>query len=480
MALLASRKTKFGFALIVALIVAGFVVMAAQRWQQHGVVQGAVPERPDLADFPPALTDRVLAAEKAATGIFSSVEGLVELSRIYHANGNYAEAMQCYDGLREVDGGEARWYHLQANILAGFGMLEDAARLAEAAVEQDSGYLPAQLRLGDILTKLNRSEEALAVYRQVLAREPRNPYALLGLARAEVADENWPAAEQHLDEAIAANPDFVGGLSLMVMVQERLGNVPEANYRREQISGREFVDFSDPWADDLMEACFDPYRLSVAAAVAGFAGDQARARSYLERSILLDPDASSYRRQLGRLLTEMQDLAGARLALEQAVEVSPTDSDSWLLLIEVYKSLRDTPAVTRALRTGLARCPESRGLHLEEARRLNAMGQKQRALAHFQEAYRLRPSQPDPLIEMAGILFALNQPERGEAALREALVKAPSHPMAMAVLNINAINRGDQAEADHWWRRIVAQPRTPREVRERIRQAYQQKFRHAP
>jgi len=52
--------------------------------------------------------------------------GLIALSRLYHANGFFNEALQCYAGLQRLQLGEARWLHLKASILAGFGRLDEA------------------------------------------------------------------------------------------------------------------------------------------------------------------------------------------------------------------------------------------------------------------------------------------------------------------------------------------------------------------
>src|SRR5690606_17544950 len=133
-----------------------------------------------------------------------------------------------------------------------FGMLEDARKLAAEAVRLAPDYAPARLRLGDVLTKSNRPAEARHVFDDLLAQVPGQPYALLGLARLDVAGEAWAAARTKLEQAIAAKPDFAGALSLLITVEDHLGNGPAADVLRARTVGMEFVDYLDPWMDELM------------------------------------------------------------------------------------------------------------------------------------------------------------------------------------------------------------------------------------
>lgn len=467
-------------AFVLVAIVAVVGVVGWRLTARRGIALAHVPARPDLVGWPGMLADRLTDAERDAGSLGSPTDGLAALSRIYHANGFFREALSCYEGLRRLEPGSAIWPHRQANILAGFGFLEEARVLEIEALANDSDYVPARLRLGDIETKLNLTDAAAATYAAALEVEPGNPYALLGVARAEIARDRWAAAVAPLQEAIRHDGYFTGGYSLLITVQEHLGNDAAADALRAKTAGREFVDFDDPWILALNDECLDDYRLSVAAAVAIASGHPERGRDYLERAIALDPRDSGYRRQLGRLLTQMRDYREARRHLEAGVEAVPTDSDAWLLLLEVHKAMQDEAGVAQVLAQGLANCPGSPSLHLEQARRLLASGRREQALAHFQESYRLRPSEAGPLVEMASVFFALNRPQDGLAALDEALVKQPGLPMALATHAYYAISNGDQPGADRWWSKVTMQSGMPAELRERLRAAYRQKFGRDP
>jgi tetratricopeptide (TPR) repeat protein len=250
----------------------------------------------------------------------------------------------------------------------------------------------------------------------------------------------------------------------------------EADSLRAALGKQEFVDLADPWLDGLSQDCYDAYRLSVTAAVAKSTGDVVAAKRLLERAIALAPEASSYRRQMGMLLSQSGDYASARQHLEKAVALSPGDADSWGLLFQVLTDMKESEAAQRVLVAGLVNCPQSPSLHLDRARLLKAAGRQVEAIAEFRESYRLRPSEASPLVELAGALFTINQTDEALAVLHEGLSKQPEHPMILATLALYAISASDETGARAWWSHVRRQPRMPPQVVNTIKQAFQQQF----
>jgi len=464
----------------VAAVLLACAAIGARDAQRRSVAVSSIPQRPDLGSLPPEMAAQVDASEQLARSFLHSAAGLAELSRLYHANGFYNEAMECYRGLRLLEPGEARWPHLEASILAQFGRQDDALPREQAAVDLAPHYVPARLRLGDELLKGDRTADAASAYTEVLAQAPDDPYALLGLAKCDIKAGNWDKAAERLKRAIAQHPDFIGGLSTLVTVDEHLGDAAGADALRATIGRREFTDLSDPWLDGLMDDCFDSYRLSVAAAVADFSGDRAAGKAMLERAIAFAPKKSSFHRQLAMMYGRDGDLATACQHLESAVAIDPTDNDSWLLLTQYLDLMHQAGPSEAALRSGLANCPDSYGLHLEQAKRLNAAGQADGAIAEFREAFRLNPGEIDSLVQMATVMISANRGDEALAALKEALARQPENPAALATLTFYYINTGNEATALEWWGHVQRQRRTPPNIVESLRQAFQQKFGHDP
>jgi tetratricopeptide (TPR) repeat protein len=469
---------------IFALALAGTVLVAGGfGWwviEDHGVVTHHVPDQPNLESWPAELKERMTAAGEKARGYFRPAAGLEELGRLYHANGFFDEAMLCYEGLHALHPREARWVYLRATILAREGRLEDAEPLYREAIALSPDYLPGRLRLGDVLLKANRLDEARAIYTEVISQVGDEPYALLGLARGAMVNGDWEQARGLLLRSIAKDPNFIGGLSLLATVHLHLGQTAEAAVITERVNRREFVDLPDPWVDGLIDDCYDPYYLSVAAAVANFRGDTASAKQRLERAIRLSSSPASLHRQLGHLYHKSQQLTEARSHLEQAAALGPGDPDTWITLVNVLLAAGDRQGAYRKVIAGIAHCPESGALRFTRGRMLHEDGQLAAAVAELQASKRLRPSEALAYVELATVYFKLGEVGAGIAEMKGALAAQPDHPVALVVVARDAIHHGDRVAAREWIRRMRAQSRVVAEDLAMVIAEFQQTFGELP
>jgi tetratricopeptide (TPR) repeat protein len=478
----ASTRPWIGLAVAGAIAIGLAAFVYSRSVHERQVLDASIPMQPDMRALPQEYQQRVQQCEQRARGGDAPIDALGELARLYHANGFLAEATQAYRGLLQVDSDSPQWPYLLANILAGYGQSDEAVPLIKRTIELAPDYLPGRLRLGDVLLKVGETAGASEAYVGALRLEPTNTYALLGLARCEVAAERWAEARAHLRKAIAANnPDIESVWNLLATVADRLGDQREAEMARVASMGtRRFRELPDPWVDALMRDCYDAYRLGVASAVASSAGDMATARSLLERAVALAPNDASPHRLLGGLLYQKSEFTKARPLLERATELAPEEADNWVYLIALLNTVGDGPAAERALAAGLARCPNSPSLHSERGRRLKAAGRFEEALTEFFESRRLRPEEPGAYIEAALILFRLKRDKEADAELLGALKAEPENPFALTTLARRAIDASDQPAAAEWMRRVKAQSRVvPDELNELVR-IYQMRFGRPP
>ena len=469
------KKIFLAVGLVTAVGVAGWWWYAGQQQQ---VVAAALPPAPDLGSAVPELGEKLAVAGQRARAHWNAGKGLVELSRLYHANGFLAEAAQCYTGLEKLSPNEPRWPHLHATILAGFGEIEPALALWRRVVELAPDYLPARLRLGDCLLKINRPDEAAAVYNEVLKRDAANSYALLGLARIDFEASRWDQARTRL-ETVVNQTNYNLGYDLIVSLYEKTGQHDRAEAIRgnAKASGA-YRDAPDPWLDQLVDFCFDPYRLSLVAGVAGQTGDLAGATRLLERAAELAPEDVSVRFQLGGVAEANKDLKTAMEQYERCTILAPDFADGWAHLSELQAQTHQVAAAERTLAAGLARCPDSPGLHLQRARNLKDAGRTFEAIGEFQASIRLRPNEPDAYVELGNLYIqAGNEPE-GVRLMHQAYEADPGHPMALLLLAFSSINAHDEAGARQWLERVANQPRVQPQFRQQLLDTYRQTFGH--
>ena len=102
------------------------------------------------------------------------------------------------------------------------------------------GNVASRQRYADELARHGRHEEAIAQYRQALTGlYEHDPNLLLGIAQAQFAKGDAPAARATLDELIQLNPDFrsPAGHLLYARALEAEGNVKKALEEYRVVSG---------------------------------------------------------------------------------------------------------------------------------------------------------------------------------------------------------------------------------------------------
>jgi tetratricopeptide (TPR) repeat protein len=466
---------------VLALVAAG--VMGWTWWraeQREALLVQALPEAPEFSGWPAELKHRIDACYRRIRAGERGVETLGELSRLFHANGFLAEASECYVALETVEPKEPRWPHRHATIYAGYGQAEEALERWRRVVRLAPDYLPARLRLGDLLLKANALDEAAQVYMEILQRQPNEPYAQLGLARGDVEAERWTQARDRL-ERIVAQTNYQLGYDLIVTVYERLGQHDRATaVRGQSLASGAYRDFPDPWLDQLFDDCYDLYQLSLTAGFAERAGDTATAVRRLERALRFDGENHSLHFQLGLTYFAMKDTAKARHHLEQSTVLDPKFSDAWAHLSNLHAVAGDQPAANRVLAAGLRHNPDSYGLRLMRARRLKEAGRMPEAIKDYQLAIEARPNSPDAFIELAMAYFSTEAMDEAIAQLHHALAAEPEHPTALSTLAMHAISVGDEPAARQWIQRCRAQPRVRPEHLQTVVQNFQNTFGRAP
>ena len=455
----------------------GFAAFFGWRWHERSaLVAAAIPARPNFAKFPVAIVDRVNAAERKARG--GSVDALAELASLYQINGFMPEAERCLTALVRLQPKEPKWPHRIASIRAGYGELDTAIQLWERTVRLAPKYVPAQIRLGDSYLKLNRDADATRAYNRVLELDASNPYALVGLARLDLKAGQATRAKERLEKA-AEQSNWAIGTDLLVSVYEQLGDNDRAIALRARAkSAGTYFDPPDPWMDEMLDDCYDVFRLTLAAGFADHSGDSAGSRRILERAAALAPQDGHVLLQLGMLCRSTHDNAAARQYLERAAEVQPNLSDAWAQLVDFYLVAGDDASAARALSAGLRNCPQSPGLHLQRARRLAAAGEIEAAEAEFRTTFQLRPDEADPLIELAQLYLKQNRTREAVAELHRALESEPEHPVALTTLALYSIAVGDERAARDWLRRAQLQVRVSRDMLSQLTARFAQRFGH--
>jgi len=103
----------------------------------------------------------------------------------------------------------------QAQRLRDDGRFEDAAELVADALIREPGSVVGHLLAGSLHMTLRETGQARTSFERVLALEPTQPRALLGLARIALEDGETVACRDLLSRALARYPDFPEARALL-------------------------------------------------------------------------------------------------------------------------------------------------------------------------------------------------------------------------------------------------------------------------
>jgi len=279
-----------------------------------------------------------------------------------HWHGQLEESRLCYANLLRDDTpaatkAEAAW--AQGNLKQA----NEWFRAAMAANPQDHG---TKVRWGDLFADSHQNGEAMNIYREVLAEDAANAFAMLGAARVLV-DSFEDAANGYLEPLMTGTATHdgaeLGAWLLVARVSLEAGNYDEAEAAliaaEEIVSAGEWPPLEiyslraaldlltsrqrDNWTELSLE--FNPHFGKIFATPAHFYMITRRYRDAIDmyqKAVDIEPNLASAHEQLGINLLRDNQMTRARSHLERAHELDPFSprAVNTLRLMDSYDNFR--------------------------------------------------------------------------------------------------------------------------------------------
>jgi tetratricopeptide (TPR) repeat protein len=433
-------------ALLVGLLVLAALGCAVLKYIESAARATAPPEIPADVTDPPIR--EVIAAKRAAViADPRSATAWGELGMAFDAHERWAESQVCYERAMKLAPSDARWPFLLAEQLNWRNKSEpnkeQAVRLYRMAADRTpptpAHTWIAALCLADLLTELDRAEEAAPLYQQVFDADPANPWAAYRMARL-LADRGQVEDAIRLYLPLASSPTTRQKSAVaLAELYRRLGKAAEAaNYERTAGQLPPDVSWPNPYANPVAELrrgrvmLFDTYfvqeRAEDAAGVLATAtaladqypsvetqllllralvntGDFSAAVAVADDVLRVKPTALTAHSFLGLARLGLADLAEAegrkadadRLlteaaeALGESVRLKPDYAPGHLYRAKALLRLGRLPEAEKSARAGVAARPEEWEVHLMLADVLAATGRKAEAITAAEQAVKLAP-----------------------------------------------------------------------------------------
>jgi len=395
-----------------------------------------------------------------------------------------------------------------ANLLAEavVRLNDDEIGAAEAPLQMvlDSGLdVPqAQTLMGVVRLRQKRPQDAEALFRQVLTRQPDQPATLYHLGNAQHDQGHFADAIASYRKALRARPAFQDAELALGASLRALGQLDQAKAMYQTIIARgprsadaaaglgavlnELGDHAE--AENILTAAL---KLPAPADLIGEIENNlgmaklaerrfAEALPHFERAIALVPFHSGAARNRARVLDYLNQPARAADAYRRVLVTDPLDLKTHLLLDELLhrsgrdvemlrsydeasRSLPSSPVphtakgdqlllleraaeAVEAYRHALRLKPGHMPAHIGLGRALSALGESESALKEFAAAQELFANDPDFDTAYAYALLRAGDVGNALKFAERAIVLAPSHQAALAVLGLCYRAKNDARE----------------------------------
>jgi tetratricopeptide (TPR) repeat protein len=418
------------------LLIAGFGIYVAHRAitnQARSVekLDAAIPSL-DWTGADAAVADAVEAARTAVRRSPHSASAWGHLGMILGAHEFAPEANACFLRAEQLDPHEGCWPYYQANVNDPEVAI---AKLQRAAALLTNHSEVARLRLGELLLRQGRLDEAEVQFRRVLQQHPGNALAHLNLARIDRERGDIQASLKHLTGSMDDLHTRKASHLLAAEVHQRLGDEIAASQER-QLAAKlpKDPDWPDPLAEEVRRLrTGKQVRLAAAAQLIG-QGHAQQAADLLRQIVQDYPDSDWAWLLLGRSFLAQKNPAGAEPALRKAIQLAPTSMEAHFYL-GVALLLQEKPkAAAASFHQAATIQPDFPDAHHNLAHCLLRQGDRRGAIEAFRAALNCKPNHIAAHLDLAEVLVQEGRNAEAIAHARYAADLNPAEPRAKKLL----------------------------------------------
>ena len=410
---------------------------------------GLVPVHgPDLKTLEADVREQLLSLQNSLLGLVSDRgitddklgEAYGSLGQAYHAYSLFPQAEECYRNAHRLLPEDFRWSYFLANILQGDGRTEEAESYYTFVRKLRPDYQPAAVNLGNIHLRQNRLDEARASFTEALKIDINCAACRYGLGQAALSARDYKQAVEHLEQALKEAPQANRIHYALAMAYRGLGDIEEARTHLEQ-QGPVGVRVSDPLIDGLRQLIRGDRLHLIQGRKAFDAGRFSEAADEFRKAIAANANGVPARVNLGAVLAQMQDVAGAVEQYQQALKIDAGNATAhYNLGFLLAKQNRHEQAIIH-FQAVLAVNPSDTESRFGLAQELEKAERVEDSLAEFSRIFQSDPGNEDAVLELVKLMLGKKQykpavdtlekahtlsPEKGRTAMMLAYLLAAS------------------------------------------------------
>lgn len=375
-----------------------------------------------------------------------------KLATAYHRNKQLDAAEEWFQKAVKGASGNApvTWYIALGQIETARGNLEQARRYYIVAVQLHPDTTAAYNNLGHVLLKLNRIDEADAVFRAALMLDKTLASAAFGRGEVAAKSGELVVAQHFYEQAIQETPHIPIFHKALANVLEQLGNTEEANiarsrhlqtlaeaYRRQ---AHRFIEKQQGQRTiELLQKALETDKTYIPAlkdyAYVQMQMDKlASAKQTYQRVLKLEPTSRQALLHLGMIEAKLGNRTEAESHFLTLIQHEPDFMDTYSQLANLREASGDLRGAENTFTMGIQHEPTWAPGYWWRGKIYQKLGESNKAETDFRRAIKLAPDVPFPKDALASLLAAENRNLAEALTLAEASVTNDNRPTHIATL----------------------------------------------
>ncbi len=393
----------------------------------------------------------IRSADKEARRHPESADAVGKLAVVYHANLYLAQAGPAYRIARRLAPGDYRWVYGQASLEEERGNEEEQFRLLEATLRLKPDHLPALVKMGDALFKLDRLEEASHEYR--LADTGNLLPAAFGLCRIAARRRDWKEVIERSVPLTRTYPYLEPPYELLAEAYAAMGRADSASEARQAMAAcksKVIPPLADSFQDELIAVSYSSTRLLKQAGLLSHLGYPDRAIEVAHRAAQSEPSDPDVRFFIAHtLLTSNPDkpavVEEALTQLAECVRLRPNDPGALWMFAQDFFETPKAPAAVERLHTLAKPYSDRNEAHFYLGLLADARGDAGEALSQYQTALTNDPGNAAVYNKLGLVLDKTGKIDEAIANFQKSVDLSPTNPVACFNLGAAQLQRGNDA-----------------------------------
>jgi tetratricopeptide (TPR) repeat protein len=359
-----------------------------------------------------------------------------EMGRILTAAEYYDAADACFSNARALAPGEMRWPYFLGHVSRLRNYPVTAASAFEEARMLAPTHVPTLVWLAEMHLVQSRPEQAEPLLNQARTLDASSGAVRFGLGRVALAKQDYAAAVEHLEAALAAAPAATRVHYPLALAYRGLGNRRKAEAHLQQ---RGEVDLPpvDPLLEGLAGLLQNAAAYETRGAAALDAGQWKDAADNLRKAVAIAPDNPFTRLNLGTSLYMLGDADGALEHYQAAVRLSPGQARAHFGIGVLMETRGQEAEAIGAFMSAVQADPGYVEARFSLANALRRNGRVAESLPHYEEILRANPAVSQASFGYAIALVRLGRFQEARARLERDVKAFPDQlgfPHALARL----------------------------------------------